>query len=279
MPDGGEVQVALLTPATAEDGVDVGALAAHVGWLRSRGVDGLLVGGTTGEGPLLDDDEVVELVACCADAAGEELELVAHVGRASTRATVRLALAARAAGAAALAAVVPYFFSYEDDQLLRHFSTVAAAIAPLPLIAYTIPDRTNNELSPELLERLAGAGVAGVKDSSKSFALHREYLDVARRHDMRVYMGSDGLVLQALEAGATGVMSAVANVLPEQVVGLRDALAGGDWDRAQELQDEILAFRAQAATQPPLVALKEQLAARLGADGASYPVRLRMPLG
>jgi hypothetical protein len=56
-------------------------------------------------------------------------------------------------------------------------------------------------------------------------------------------------------------------------------LAGGDWDRAQELQDEILAFRAQAATQPPLVALKEQLAARLGADGASYPVRLRMPLG
>jgi dihydrodipicolinate synthase/N-acetylneuraminate lyase len=156
---------------------------------------------------------------------------------------------------------------------------VAAAIAPLPLIAYTIPDRTNNELSPELLERLAGAGVAGVKDSSKSFALHREYLDVARRHDMRVYMGSDGLVLQALEAGATGVMSAVANVLPEQVVGLRDALAGGDWDRAQELQDEILAFRAQAATQPPLVALKEQLAARLGADGASYPVRLRMPLG
>jgi dihydrodipicolinate synthase/N-acetylneuraminate lyase len=279
MPDGADVQVALLTPADADGGLDAPALATHVRWLRTRGVDGLMVAGTTGEGPLLDEDEVIEVLACCSEAAEGELELVAHVGRPSTRATVRLALAAREAGAAAVAAVVPYFYGYEDDQLLRHFTAVADAVAPLPLIAYTIPVRTHNELSPELLERLAGAGVAGVKDSSKSFSLHREYLDVARRHGMRIYMGSDGLALQALEAGATGLMSAVANVFPEQVVGLRDAVASGQAERAQQLQDEILAFRAQAATRRPMVALKEQLSARLRAEGESYPQRIRLPLG
>lgn len=279
MPGGVEVQVALLSPADERGDLDEHALAAHVRWLRARSVDGLLVAGTTGEGPLMADDEVVRAVACCADAGGGQLELVAHIGRPGTRATVRLALAARDAGAAAVAAVVPYFFAYDDDQLLRHFGAVAEAVAPLPLIAYTIPARTHNELTPGLLERMADAGVAGIKDSTKSFLRHREYLDVASRHGLRLYMGSDGLALQALEAGASGLMSAVANVLPEQVVGLRDAVASGQLERAQKLHDGILEFRAETSAGRPIAALKERLAARLKGDEQGYPVGMRLPLG
>jgi 4-hydroxy-tetrahydrodipicolinate synthase len=274
-----EVHVALLSPAGAGGRLDEAALAGHVRWLAAAGVDGLLVAGTTGEGPLLEDGEVVRAVACAVGAGDGALQVVAHVGRPSTRATVRLARAAAEAGASAVAAVVPYFFALDDEQLLGHFAAVAAAIAPVPLIAYSIPARAQNDISPELLGRIADRGVAGIKDSTKSLERHHEYLGVARGHPgLRVYMGSDGLALDALRAGATGLMSAVANVLPERMMALRDAVAGEQWPVAEAIQDELLAFRAETARHRPLAALKQRLAARLEAAGEQYPVDVRRPL-
>jgi dihydrodipicolinate synthase/N-acetylneuraminate lyase len=279
-PAGQEVHVALLTPADADERLDGAALAAHVRWLADAGVDGVLVAGTTGEGPLLHDDDVTAAVAAAADAAEGRLQVVAHVGRPATRATVRLARAAAEAGATAASAVVPYYFPLDDDQLLRHFAAVAEAVAPLPLIAYAIPERTRNDISPVLLDRLAGAGVAGIKDSTKSLERHLEYVDVARRHPgLRVYMGSDALALEALRAGATGLMSAVANALPESVVSLRDAAAEERWPAAEAVQQEILAFRADVARERALVGLKQHVARRLGEVGGIYPATVTAPLG
>jgi dihydrodipicolinate synthase/N-acetylneuraminate lyase len=279
MPDPAEVHVALLTPAGADGRVDEAALADHVSWLCDQDVDGLLVAGTTGEGPLLDDAQVIRAVAAAAGAARDGVEVVAHVGRPGTAATARLARAARDAGATALAAVVPYFFAFGDDQLLAHFAAVASMASPLGLLAYTIPHRVHNEVSPELLERMADEGVAGIKDSTKSLPRHREYLEVASRRGLRVYMGSDGLALEALEAGATGVMSAVANVHPEHLVGLREAVHAGDAERAQRLQRQILEFREEVSARPSAVSLKEQLAKRLAQDGRAYPAVAWSPLG
>jgi 4-hydroxy-tetrahydrodipicolinate synthase len=273
-----EVHVALLTPADEQGGVDEAALGAHVSWLAAAGVDGFLVAGTTGEAPLLDEGEIVRAVEATSERAVGR-QVVAHVGRAATRESVRLARAASAAGATAVAAVTPYFFDYGDDQLLAHFSAVADAAAPLPLVAYTIPSRTHSELSPDLFERLTGIGVAWLKDSTKSLDRHHEYLDVARRHGGRVFMGSDGLALEALEAGASGLMSAVANVIPERVVALRDAVVAGEDEAAQALREEILTFRAETAQLRPMVALKERLAARLATSGGHYPTAMRLPLG
>jgi dihydrodipicolinate synthase/N-acetylneuraminate lyase len=279
MPYAAAVHVALLTPAGADGCVDEAALAHHVRWLCEQGVDGLLVAGTTGEGPMLDDAQLIRAVAAAAGVAGDGVEVVAHVGRPGTAATARLARAACAAGATALAAVVPYFFAFDDDQLLSHFAAVAQVAAPQRLFAYTIPERVHNEVSPELLERMADEGVAGIKDSTKSLPRHREYLDVARGRDLSVYMGSDGLALQALEAGAAGVVSAVANVYPEQLVRLRDAVQAGDADRAQQLQDHILDFRNKVKGRPSAVSLKEHLAKRLAQDGRGYPAAAWRPLG
>jgi 4-hydroxy-tetrahydrodipicolinate synthase/2-dehydro-3-deoxy-phosphogluconate/2-dehydro-3-deoxy-6-phosphogalactonate aldolase len=273
-----EVHVALLTPADGEGLLDERALAGHVDWLADSGADGVLVAGTTGEGPLLDDEDVTRAVAVAAEAAAGRLQVVAHVGRPSTRATVRLAREAAAAGATSVAAVVPYYFAFDEDQLLGHFAELAAAV-PLPVVAYTIPVRTHHEVSGALLERMIGSGLAGIKDSTKSEERHAEYLEVARRHEgTRVYMGSDGLALMALREGATGLMSAVANAIPERVVALRDAVAAEDWTAAETLQDEILAFRTRIKQGPDFVALKQEVAERLSAD-RRYPTDVRRPLG
>jgi len=232
----------------------------------ASGVDGVLVAGTTGEGPLLGEDEVVRAVAAVAG----ETRVIAHVGRTSTAATAALALRALDAGADEVSAVVPYYYELDDEQLLAHFASVVEAVAPARLLVYVIPARTVNDVSAELLDRLAEAGVVGVKDSTKSLDRHQEYLDVVRRHPaFRVYMGSDGLAVDALERGATGLISAVANVRPELVVALRDAIGT---NRARELERELLAVRADAGG---LAGLKRLVAERI--DG--YPVAVRAPLG
>jgi 4-hydroxy-tetrahydrodipicolinate synthase/2-dehydro-3-deoxy-phosphogluconate/2-dehydro-3-deoxy-6-phosphogalactonate aldolase len=250
-----EVHAALLTPLAADGGVEVGALRAHCRWLVESGIDGVLVAGTTGEGPLLDDDDVVAAVSAVAG----ETRVIAHVGRPSTDATAALARRALHAGADEVSVVVPYYYELDDEQLLAHFAAVA------PALAYVIPARTVNDVSAPLLDRLADVGVVGVKDSTKSLERHEQYLAVARRRPgFRVYMGSDGLAREALERGATGLISAVANVRPELVAALR----GG----AEEVQQEVLAVRA-AAGGP--AGLKRLVAERV----EGYPLGVRAPLG
>jgi 4-hydroxy-tetrahydrodipicolinate synthase len=254
-----EVYAALLTPLSGDGGVDMDALRAHCRSLVAAGVDGVLVAGTTGEGPLLGDDEVVRAVSAVAG----ETRVLAHVGRPSTAATVELARRALDAGADEVSVVVPYYYELGDEQVLAHFSAVAEAVSPV--LAYVIPARTVNDVSAELLDRLADAGVVGVKDSTKSLERHEEYLAVARhRPGFRVYMGSDGLAVDALERGATGLISAVANVRAELVVALRDG--------AYELAEELLAVRASAGG---LAGLKRLVAERI----EGYPVGVRAPLG
>lgn len=276
--DRAEVYVALLTPVADDGGVAVDALRAHAEWLIEVGVDGLLVAGTTGEGPLLSDEEVLRAVECCLDASAGRAAVVAHVGRAGTAATVRLGQQALEYGVHELSAVVPYFYALNDDQLLAHYTELIRAFAPAAVLAYTIPVRTQNELSPAALDALATVGLRGVKDSTKSLERNAEFLAVAAAHPgFRVYMGSDGLAVDSLSAGASGVMSAVANARPELLVGVRDAVAAGNLERARALEREILSYREHVKRENALVALKRAVAERLAS--VRYPDTVRAPLG
>lgn len=255
MPD---VVVALLTPFGADGRLDRDALAAHADLLVEAGVDALMPCGTTGEGPLLADEEVAEVVEATLAAAAGRVPVYAHVGRPATAATCALARRAEEAGAAAVFAVVPYYYALADEQLLHHYRALLAAV-DVPVYAYTIPARTGNELSPAVVRTLAGEGLKGLKDSTKSFECHLEYL----RCGVNVLIGTDALVLEAFRAGAVGCVSALANVRPDLLCALRDG-AG------EEGQEEVLRLRDEL----PLQRLKFALAERL----PRYPERYRAPL-
>lgn len=263
--------VALLTPFDANGRVDVGALERHAESLVQAGVDALMPAGTTGEGVLLDSDEVVTVVEAAVRATGGAAAVLAHVGRAATAATVQLARRALDAGANAVSAVVPYYYALDDAQVVGHFRALIAAAGGSAAYAYTIPARTGNELSAAAAGELVAAGLAGIKDSTKSIERHEEYVALGTR----VLMGSDGLVLDALRLGAAGCVSAIANLRPELLIGLVRAHASGRRDEAEELQRDVSALRAALATEPALVGLKRAVAVRV--DG--YPSGLRAPLG
>ena len=104
---GFQVHAALTTPFAPNGSVDLDALRLHIELLADDGVDGIVPAGTTGEGPLLEESEVASAVATAVQTALGRIEVIAHVGRASTPATVRLGRAAAGTGADALIAVTP----------------------------------------------------------------------------------------------------------------------------------------------------------------------------
>jgi dihydrodipicolinate synthase/N-acetylneuraminate lyase len=262
-----EICVALLTPFTTSGDVALGALAMHTEFLIAQGVTSLMPCGTTGEGTLLEPREVVDVVRCVAHAASGRAQVLAHVGRPSTRETVALAQRVLEVGVAAVSAVVPYYYKYSDAQVRDHYLALLDAVSA-PVYAYTIPDRTGNTLSSSVVRELAGAGLKGVKDSSKSLELHREYLAAG----IDVLMGSDALVLEAFRLGAAGAVSAIANIEPTLLLELAQCFA---LEHASALQARIVAIRDRTrASTSAIAAMKRELAARL----PGYPVHTRAPL-
>jgi 4-hydroxy-tetrahydrodipicolinate synthase len=276
------ILAALLTPFDDRDAVDHEALRAHVSDLVSEGVDGIMPCGTTGEGPLLTMDEAVSVIETVVEMTSDRVAVLAQVGRPATGETVQLGRRAAEAGANGLVACLPYYYSVDDRQIINHYTTLIDK-SDLPVFAYTIPSRTGNQLSPEALQVLAGERLAGVKDSTKSFERHLEYLEVAHRtpspDEFEVFMGSDTMVLDALQAGAAGSVTALANLRPDLLVALKRAFLEDDQMEAKTLQEEIARVRSEVSTGPPLTGLKAAVANRLAAKGVVYPTRLRAPLG
>ena len=279
---GVSIIAALLTPFDDRERVDHEALRAHVDDLISQGVDGIMPCGTSGEGPLLGEDEAAAVIGTVVEGAAGRVPVLAHVGRAATRETVRLGRRATDAGASALVACLPYYYALDERQVFNHYTTLMAS-TDKPVYAYTIPSRTGNDLSPGAVRVLAGEGLAGVKDSTKSFERHIEYLEIARgladQDNFDVFMGSDAMVLDALHAGAAGSVSALANLRPDLLSSLKKAFLEDDQVQAKSLQEKIARVRAEVSKGPALTGLKAAVARRLSARGIAYSARLRAPLG
>ena len=123
--------------------------------LIEHGSHGLVVAGTTGEAPTLDDEETSALLRAVVDEVGDEALLVCGTGTNDTRHSIELTKAAAEAGADAALVVTPYYNKPNPAGILAHFEAIAAAVPELPLIAYNIPSRVVVNMPPELLAELA----------------------------------------------------------------------------------------------------------------------------
>jgi len=275
------ILVALLTPYARNGNIDLDALRAHVQYLATQGIDGFFACGTTGEGALLEEGEVAQITRAVVRACEPHgLFVSVEVGRPSTAATVRLLLRAFEEGAHAVSAVTPYYYELDDSQLASHYRSLLKAAAGRSLFAYTIPRRAGNDVSPQLARELADQGLSGIKDSNRSLERHLEYRKIAAQHKFEVFMGTDGLALDAFRAGSDGAVSAIANVRPDLFIGLRNTVAQGRLEEASVFQACINALRDSLQYGNVIANLKTEAASMLAAAGVSgYPTMLRAPLG
>lgn len=282
MPNLSGLVAAMLTPLDPAGGLDTGAIAPYVQWLRERGVDSVFAGGTTGEAPLLTAEErrrLLEAVVAAAQPLG--LGVVAHAGDATTAGARALAAHARSAGANAVAAVTPWYFALDEAALVEHFAVVAAAAAPLPFLLYNIPGAARNRITPGLIAALAARApnLAGVKDSAGDLAGMRALAAAGRRAcpaGFSVLCGGDAIALGALAAGADGIVSGNASTVPEPFAALLAAFHRGDQGAARAAQDRIDAVRAALADGTDLGLFKATLEARglrVGAPRPPLPAR------
>ena len=226
-------------PVTGE--VDLVGFRANVRRFMTHPVRGIVVGGSTGEAVLLDEDERLALLEGARDLVPDDRLVVSGAGAESTRATVRRCKASAEKGADAVLVQPPAFYrgAMTDAALLEHYEAVAAA-SPVPVILYQVPLRMSTlEFSTSLVAALAKiANVIGLKDSRGSLELVGELVN--RTPDaFQVLVGSGAALYGGLELGAAGGILGVANLAPGPAAAIHAAHEAGDSAEAGRIQEVV----------------------------------------
>ena len=226
-------------PVTGD--VDLVGFRANVRSFMAHPVRGIVVGGSTGEAVLLDEDERVLLLEGARDLVPDDRVVIAGTGAESTRATIRRCEVSAGKGADAVLVQPPAFYrgAMTDAALLEHYRAVAAA-SPIPVIVYQVPLRMSTlELSINLVAELAKiATVVGIKDSRGSLELVAELVD--RTPDaFQVLVGSGAALYGGLELGAVGGVLGVANLAPGPAAAIHAAHKAGDSAEAGRFQEVV----------------------------------------
>ncbi|HYX62206.1 MAG TPA: dihydrodipicolinate synthase family protein [Streptosporangiaceae bacterium] len=204
-------------------------------------VDGMLVAGTTGEFPSLEDAERLSLFELALAEAGPD-RVIAHIGAPDARHAIRLARAAVALGATRIAAITPYYLPARPDELAGHYRRIRDAVPDPELYAYIFPERTGLAVAPSLFAEVAqAAGLAGAKISGSASADLAGY--VAAAPGLRIFSGNDANPWATMRAGGAGVISGRSSAYPEVYAALVKSTPESD-PGAQERLDRIVALGA-----------------------------------
>ncbi len=230
----------LVTPFDDQNQVDHASLRRVVDFVITKGVHAVMVAGSTGEGPLLGFDERKRVLETVVDEAKGRVPVIAHTGCIDTGSTVALSEHAAAVGADFVSAIVPYFFTFGEEQIYRHFLTVAEAVPQTPVLLYAFPGNAKNDISPALLARLlkAAPNIVGIKSSNDDMVRFQEYVQVGGA-GFTACFGVDELMLGGLVFGSNAQISGNSNSFPEPFVQLYEAFMAGDLQRAQHLQQIV----------------------------------------
>lgn len=248
-----------VTAFDADETVDYEATVAQAEFVVDNGCHAVFTLGTNGEFPLLLPDERREVVDRVTDAI-TEVPVLAGVGAPGTRQTVAYAEQAAAAGADGLIVVTPFYYPLSPDGAVEHYRRVTAAV-DVPVYVYQIPSHAGPELSLSTLDRLAAIdGIAGVKHTSTDLAWLSQA--AARTPELTYLAGANELLFAGLQTGCAGVVSGLANAVPELVVELYEAHADGDIDRAKTCQERAYDILSAMAAGPHMAGVKAALSLR-----------------
>ncbi len=270
----GAVVTAMVTPFADDGSLDVGGAVALARWLAAHGSDALVVSGTTGEGPVLDDTEKVDLWRAVAESV--TVPVVAASGTNDTRHSIELTKLAAAAGVDGILLVTPYYSRPSQAGLAAHFEAVASVVV-LPVLLYDIPVRAGRRIAPDTMVHLARTvpTIIGVKDATGDVAAAAR-LVAAAPDGFDLYSGDDELTLPLLAVGAVGVVSVASHWAGPELGELVASVAKGDLERARAINGLLLgsyAFESSDRFPNPLPAKAACRALGLAAG------QCRLPLG
>jgi 4-hydroxy-tetrahydrodipicolinate synthase len=259
---------AIVTPFDANDNVDTGAAARLTGWLVDNGVHGIMTTGGTGEFPHLDRGERRAVTRAVAQAAAGRVPILAGTAACSTREVLSLCEDAADAGADGVITVPPYYFPLPGSAIAEFFWAVADR-SPLPVFVYNNPLYTGNGMPPALIAEILGHdNIAGLKQSEPDLGQLVEVIHevrIVRGLTRSLCTGVDSQFAAALSAGADGIYSTAAGIVPGHIARLY-SLAAGDPRAAADLQLELQPLNRFLEYDPGYVAPAKQALRMLGIE-------------
>lgn len=249
---------AMVTPYDEKLEVNYVKAAELAGYLIANGSDGLVVSGTTGESPVLNNQEKIRLLTAVKEAAGSQAEVWAGTGSYDTRESVELSRKAEQGGADGLLLVCPYYNKPSQEGLYQHFKAVADSVS-IPVMLYNIPGRTGINLAPETVAKLAEIdNITAIKEASGNMdqvSLLKNMLP----EGFSIFSGDDSLTLPMLALGASGVVSIASHLVGKEIKAMLEAFACGDNEHALQLHRYLMPmFKGLFITTNP-IPVKEAL--------------------
>ncbi|HXY17695.1 MAG TPA: 4-hydroxy-tetrahydrodipicolinate synthase [Gaiellaceae bacterium] len=231
----GEILTAIVTPFKADGAVDLPRFRELSRHLVANGSDGLVVTGTTGEGPTLSDDERFALYEAAVEEVGDRATVVAGTGTYSTAHSIHLTEQADELGVDGFLVVTPYYNKPPPRGVVAHFTAIAE-VTDKPIVVYNIPARVVLNIEPETMARLAEIpNVRAVKQAYADLDQARAIVDLG----LDLYAGDDDLVLPFLELGGTGGVCVHTHVVGPRVAELVRRFRAGDVAGARILDQEL----------------------------------------
>ncbi len=226
---------ALATPYTSNDEISEPCLRSLVKFVLRQGIDGMYVGGSTGESLMQTVEERKTAFSVVADEAKGKATLIGQVGAISTRDATSLARACAAMGYNAVSAIPPIYFPHSKESITDYYRSIVEAAAGLPLIIYNIPAMSGVSFSLADLDKLLSiAGIGGIKQTSVDMYQMEQ---LRRRYPEKVLLnGYDEMFLAGMVSGATGAVGSTFNIMGRRYLQIQQSLAEGNIKDAIRLQ-------------------------------------------
>lgn len=260
------VFVALNSIYDKDDNLNIEAIKKLVKIYKTKGIAGVYVGGSTGEGFLLSTDERKQLTEAVKEAAGDDFTIIVHVGCASTKESIELAKHCEKVGVDAISAVPSVYYRLPPASVEKHWNGMIDA-TDLPFIIYNIPQLTGFNLPYDLFERMAkNPKVIGIKNSEEPVYGMERFRTIAG-DDFIIFNGSDEQFVGGRLMGADAGIGGTYGTMPELFVALDKLINEKRIDEAKALQYKINDIIFDLLSCPSLYgAAKQVITLRFGVD-------------
>lgn len=232
------IMTAMVTPFGKDGNVDYDLLKKLIDHLISTGTDGILVSGTTGEGPTLTEEEKIELIEKTVEYVAGRVPVMAGTGSNNTKATIEYTnKVAKIDGVDAALVVVPYYNKPDQAGMTAHFTAVADSV-DLPIVMYNIPGRTGVTMEVETIAELSKhQNIIGIKDCTG--IVNMAEIVANTPDDFLAFTGEDADALAARNVGAQGVISVASHLFGKEISKMYAANSRGENEIAGELMRDL----------------------------------------
>lgn len=254
---------AVLTVFDKDENIDEAGMRQLVSHLIDKGVNGLYLTGSTGEGFTMTGEERKRVVEIVMDETAGRVPVVVHIGAVGTKISIDLAKHAEEVGADGISSVPPFYWKFNENQIVKYYEEIANACS-LPMIVYNVP--LVGLLGMNAIKRLAAIeNVKGIKYTALS---HYEITQIKDEigEDFLVYSGCDEMSMSGLLAGADGIVGSFYNIMPELFINIYNSIQDKNIEEAQRLQRQAVEIIMYALQIPSFYAGMKAVLRNIGVN-------------